>query len=59
VLIGDVLIALDDKSISDTADVLALLGPERVGSAVRASVVRGGGLAELMISVGERPRREG
>ena len=59
VLIGDVLIALDDKSIGDTADVLALLGPERVGSAVRASIVRGGRLAELTISVGERPRREG
>ncbi len=59
VLIGDVLIALDDKSISDTADVLAMLGPERVGGAVRASIVRGGKLAELPISVGERPRREG
>jgi hypothetical protein len=39
--------------------VLAMLGPERVGSAVRASMVRGGRLAEVMISVGERPRREG
>jgi S1-C subfamily serine protease len=59
VLLGDVLIALDDKSVSDTADVLAMLGPERVGNTVRASVVRGGRLAELMISVGERPPREG
>ena len=59
VLIGDVLIALDDKPISDTSDVLALLGPERVGGAFRASIVRGGRLAELMISVGERPQREG
>ncbi len=59
VLIGDVLITLDGKPLSDTADVLAVLSPERVGSPVRASIVRGGNLAELMISVGERPQREG
>lgn len=58
VLIGDVLLALDGRSVSDTADVLAMLGPERVGSELRASIIRGGVLSELMIAVGERPRRE-
>jgi S1-C subfamily serine protease len=59
VLIGDVLVALDGKPVSDTVDVLAMLGPERVGSEVRASIIRAGVLSELMISVGERPERGG
>jgi S1-C subfamily serine protease len=58
-LIGDVLVALDGRPMSDTADVLAMLGPERVGAEVKASIIRGGVLSELMIPVGERPRRRG
>jgi S1-C subfamily serine protease len=56
-LIGDVLLTLDSKPVSDTPDVLAMLGPERVGREVRASIIRGGVLSELMIPVGERPSR--
>ena len=57
-LIGDVLVALDGVPVSDTADVQALLGPERVGTAVGASIIRAGLLAERVITIGERPRRE-
>jgi S1-C subfamily serine protease len=56
-LIGDVLVALDGVPVSDTADVQALLGPERVGTAVGASIIRAGLLAERMIMIGERPER--
>ena len=56
-LIGDVLVALDDKPVSDIPDVLAMLGPEHVGRAVRASIIRAGVLSELMIPVGEWPSR--
>jgi S1-C subfamily serine protease len=56
-LIGDVLVALDGVPVSDTADVQALLGPERVGTAVGASIIRAGLLAERMIMIGERPQR--
>jgi S1-C subfamily serine protease len=59
VLIGDVVVALDGKPVSDTVDVLAMLGPERVGSEVRVSIIRGGVRSELMIPVGERPPRGG
>ncbi len=55
-LIGDVLVALDGVPISDTADVQALLGPERVGTAVVPSIIRAGLLAERTIVVGERPQ---
>jgi S1-C subfamily serine protease len=57
-LIGDVLVALDGVPVSDTADVQALLGSERVGTAVGASIIRAGLLAERVITIGERPRRE-
>ena len=56
-LIGDVLVALDGVPISDVADVQALLGPERVGTAVSASIIRAGLLADRVITIGERPRR--
>jgi S1-C subfamily serine protease len=56
-LIGDVLVALDGQPVSDTPDVLAMLGPERVGNGVKASIIRGGVLSELMIPVGERPSK--
>jgi S1-C subfamily serine protease len=57
-LIGDVLVALNGVPVSDTADVQALLGPDRVGTAVSASIIRAGQLAERVIMIGERPRRE-
>jgi S1-C subfamily serine protease len=56
-LIGDVLVALDSVPVSDVADVQALLGPERVGTAVGASIIRAGLLAERVIMIGERPQR--
>lgn len=56
VLIGDVLIALDGTSVSDTGDVLAMLVSERVGKTISAQIIRGGALIEVAIAVGERPR---
>jgi S1-C subfamily serine protease len=56
-MIGDVVVALDGVPVSDTADVQALLGPERVGTTIGASIIRAGLLAERSIMIGERPRR--
>ena len=56
-LIGDILVALEGVAVSDTTDVQVLLGPERVGTTVGASVIRAGLLVERAITVGERPRR--
>jgi S1-C subfamily serine protease len=57
-LIGDVLVALDGVPVGDIADVQALLGPERVGTVIGASIIRAGLLGERTITIGERPRRE-
>jgi len=56
-MIGDVLIALDGQPVANTDNIQALLGPERVGKAVAARVVRGGAIADLNVTVGERPQR--
>ncbi len=57
VVIGDVILSLDGKPVTDTDDVQALLGPEYVGKPIRVSAVRGGASFELTITIGERPRR--
>jgi S1-C subfamily serine protease len=55
VMIGDVVVALDGSSVRDTDDVQFLLGGERVGKPLSATIVRAGSLKELTIVVGERP----
>ena len=59
VLLGDVLVALDGEAVGDLDDVQARLGSDRVGTEIRAVVLRGGVRAELRITVGEQPRRRG
>lgn len=54
-LVGDILIALDGKPVSDTHDVQSLLDPERVGKSIGATVARGGTRTALTLTVGERP----
>ena len=58
VLIGDILVALAGKSVSDTDDIQTTLDGGSVGKPIRARIVRGGQAIELDITVGDRPRRE-
>jgi S1-C subfamily serine protease len=58
VLIGDVLVELDGRTIGEPGDVQAALDPEQVGKTVKAKFVRAGAKIELSIVVGERPSRE-
>lgn len=58
VLIGDVLLSLNGKPVSDTSDVQAMLDSESVGKTLSVKAVRGGALVELAIAVGERPWRQ-
>lgn len=55
VLIGDVLLSLDGKSVSDTGDVQAILTPQSVGKTIKVQIIRGGTLVEVAIVVGEKP----
>jgi serine protease DegQ len=55
VMLGDVLIELDASPVRDIDDVQAYLAGERIGKPGKASIIRGGTLAELIITVAERP----
>jgi S1-C subfamily serine protease len=58
ILIGDIVVALDNQPISDISEVHTLLDPDRVGIPLHATVVRGGAIAEITVTVGERPWRK-
>jgi S1-C subfamily serine protease len=56
--LGDVIVDVDQQPVADVRDVLSLLGPERVGSALRLGVVRGGApIAAVSVTIAERPAR--
>jgi S1-C subfamily serine protease len=58
ILLGDVLLALDGISVSDTGDVLAVLAGDRTGKQIGVQLIRGGNLVELSLTVGDRPGSE-
>ena len=56
VMIGDVLVRIDDTRITQHDDVLAFLGSDKVGVTVQMQVVRGGAVVIVPVTIGERPR---
>ena len=57
IMLGDVLVALDDIPVVDTDDVQTILSGKGVGAVVRARIIRGGQVIEAEITLGERPVR--
>src|SRR5437870_7583006 len=51
---GDILVRLDGTPVNNADDLQGMLGPNRVGATVIASVVRGGALRHLRVTVGAR-----
>jgi serine protease DegQ len=56
VLIGDVLVAVDDTYVSDPAELLAFLGGDQIGKSISAKLARAGEPTTISITVGERPQ---
>jgi S1-C subfamily serine protease len=54
VLVGDVILDLDQQPVGSTDDLLGLLTTDRVGRGVTVRVLRGGAAADLTVTVGER-----
>jgi S1-C subfamily serine protease len=52
---GDVLIKWNGERIQDVRTLLRGLGPESVGLTVKLSMLRGGELTEVTLTIGERP----
>ena len=53
-LLGDILIQLDQRGVTDTGDVQALLGSDSVGKILAARLIRGGALTTVSVTVGDR-----
>jgi S1-C subfamily serine protease len=55
--VGDVLVSLDGKRVEDPRDVQSALGPDSVGKAVSAQILRGGKLEQVSLTIAERPQK--
>jgi serine protease Do len=55
VLIGDLILDVDQQPVGSTDDLLSLLNSDRVGRGVPVRVLRGGAASDLTVTIGERP----
>jgi S1-C subfamily serine protease len=55
--VGDVLVSLNGKRVEDPRDVQSTLGPDSVGKAVSAQILRGGKVEQVNLTVAERPQK--
>ena len=53
-MVGDILVRIEDTRLDDHAELQAALGADRVGSATPLTVLRGGEVRELTVTIGER-----
>jgi S1-C subfamily serine protease len=56
-VIGDIIVSIAGHTIAEPEDLVAVLQPDRVGTPVTVSILRGGEPRELSVTVGERPQR--
>jgi S1-C subfamily serine protease len=57
VLVGDIVLALDDASTASPEDLLDLLATQTVGRRALLKVLRGNTAMDLPVTIGERPAR--
>ncbi|MEL6308743.1 MAG: trypsin-like peptidase domain-containing protein [Chloroflexota bacterium] len=53
-LVGDILVAVDEESVEQLEELLALLTGTRVGKEIPVQIVRGGELRDVPVTIGER-----
>ena len=53
-IVGDILVSVDEESVEQLDELLALLTGSRVGQAVPTEIVRGGQLQTVEVTIGER-----
>jgi S1-C subfamily serine protease len=57
VLVGDIVLALDDTATSSPEDLLDLLASQAVGRRASLKVLRGHATVDVPVTIGERPNR--
>ena len=58
-LLGDVIVAIDGKSLESFDQLLDVLSGDSVGKKVSLAIVRAGKQREIEVVIGERPRGRG
>ena len=53
--IGDVIVALDGTTVTDSDDLQRVLGGANIGTTPEIRFLRGGDIRELAVTIGERP----
>jgi S1-C subfamily serine protease len=59
ILPGDIVTGIGDSSVGQIEDLQRFSDSNAIGTMVRMTVVRGGELRSLELTIGERPRRRG
>jgi S1-C subfamily serine protease len=57
ILLGDIVVSLDGAPVGSPEEAQSLVASRRVGSTVRATILRAGSPAEVTITLGERPQQ--
>jgi S1-C subfamily serine protease len=57
IMLGDLIVSIAGHAIAQPDDLVDVLRPDRVGSTVVVSLVRGGEPRDVQVTVGERPPR--
>jgi S1-C subfamily serine protease len=57
VMLGDIVIAVDGQTVTDPGDIQAMLGMQQPGRVLPLTLIRGGSLIELTVTLGDRPSR--
>ncbi len=58
ITLGDVLVTLEGEPVADTDDVQTVLNRSQIGQTIRASILRGGELRDVTLTLAERPGEE-
>ncbi|HYW31666.1 MAG TPA: trypsin-like peptidase domain-containing protein [Gemmatimonas sp.] len=58
-IVGDIILAMDDAPVREPNDLLRAVGSEAVGRTIVLALWRGGAAATVSLTVGERPQHEG
>ncbi len=54
-MIGDILLALEEKPLTEAVDLQSVLDPEQVGKSVHLRLLRGGEPLDVSVTIAERP----
>jgi S1-C subfamily serine protease len=55
ILIGDLILSIEDNEIQHPGDVHSMLGPDSIGKTLSVHLARGGKIQQVQVAVAERP----